>query len=142
MSSDPERKNWVGRSNQPPQPECCREEGQAKTKPGVPTEQPPGGVHRDKHGPQAGVARRLSNPASKQTHAGGDDVASSEPNMTLTVEGEVSVGLPGSKVLKAWLGTWEARWTPAAPTPGAKREGKLNDKESLLKESRESDWPI
>ena len=31
MSSDPERKNWVGRSNRPPQPECCREPGQAKS---------------------------------------------------------------------------------------------------------------
>src|ERR1051325_5374117 len=32
MNSDPEPKNWVGRSNQPPQPECCREPGQAKTR--------------------------------------------------------------------------------------------------------------
>jgi hypothetical protein len=30
MSSDPERKHWMGRSNQPPQPECCREPGQTK----------------------------------------------------------------------------------------------------------------
>ena len=30
MSRDPERKNWAERSNQPPQPECCREPGQAK----------------------------------------------------------------------------------------------------------------
>ena len=98
MNSDPGRKAWVGRSNQPPQPECCREEGQVKTpKYGVLTEPPPGSVPRDKPGPQAGVAPRLSNSASKQTDAGGDEVASSEPNMTLTAKGEVSAGLPGSK---------------------------------------------
>ena len=98
MNSGPGRKAWVGRSNQPPQPECCRGEGQAKaSKTGVPTEQPPGSVHRDKHGPQAGVAPRLSNPASKHSDAGGDDVALSEPNMMLAAKGEVRVSLPGSK---------------------------------------------
>jgi hypothetical protein len=98
MNSDPGRKTWVGRSSQPPQPECCRGEGQAKAlNQGATTEQPPEGVHRDKHGPQAGVAPRLSNSASKQLGAGGDDVTSSEPNMTPTDIGKVGVGLPGSK---------------------------------------------
>src|SRR2546428_1227855 len=98
MNSGPGRRAWVGRSNQPPQPECCREDGQAKTpRFGVPTEQPPGSVHRDKHGPQAGVAPRSSNPASKQLSAGGDDVASSEPNMTRAATGEANVSLPGAK---------------------------------------------
>ena len=30
MINAPERKNWAGRSNRPPRPECCRAEGQAK----------------------------------------------------------------------------------------------------------------
>jgi hypothetical protein len=45
-------------------------------------------------------------------------------------------------VPKTSLGTWETQWTPAAPTTGAKREGQLNDKESRLIESWESDWSI
>lgn len=56
-----------------------------------------GSVHRKLHEPQAGVAPSLSNPASKQTNAGGDDVASSGPNMTKADKGEVLASLPGSK---------------------------------------------
>lgn len=97
MNSDPGRKTWVGRSSQPPQPECCRGEGQVGALKGAVTEQPLGGVHRDKHGPPAGVAPRLSNSASKQLGAGGDNVASLEPNTTPTDKGKVGVGLPGSK---------------------------------------------
>jgi len=59
MNSDPERKNRMGRPNQPPQPECCRAEGQATASDGAVAEQPPGGVHRDRRLPQAGVTPRL-----------------------------------------------------------------------------------
>src|SRR5215475_7522561 len=96
MSSGPEGKSRTGRPNQPPQPECCRVEGQVKV-PGTAAERPSGGVHREKRGPQAGVAPRLSNPASKGLTAGGDSVICLEPNMKETDKGEVSGCLPGSK---------------------------------------------
>ncbi len=114
MSSNPGRKAWVGRSSQPPRPECCREEGQAKAlKQGSETEQPPGGVHREEHGPQVGVAPRLSNSASKQLNAGGDDVTSSEPHTTLTARGQVGVGLPGSKSVARAEGVTRNLGSPA-----------------------------
>jgi hypothetical protein len=87
----------MGRSNQPPQPECCRGEGQAKAPSGAAAEQPPGGVHRDRHGPQAGVALRLGNSAPKRSDAGGEGVIPPEPHAEETAEGEVSEGLPGSQ---------------------------------------------
>lgn len=93
-----ERKNRTGKSNQPPQPEFCRPEGQAEAPlEGVATEQPAGGVNRDSRGPQAGVAPRLCNSASKDSAADGDGVISPEPNTNETASGEVSGGLPGSK---------------------------------------------
>jgi RNA-directed DNA polymerase len=86
------------RSNQPPKPECCRGEGQAN---GVHeddgAERPFGGVHRETRGPQAGVAPRLSNPASKPSAAGEDDILSSELNTGCAVTGETQTDLPGSK---------------------------------------------
>src|SRR5437667_3828992 len=86
------------RSNQPPKTECCPDEGQ------VPedlwffnAERRQGCVHRKLHGPQAGVAPSLSNSASKETAAGGDDVASSEPNMAKAATGKALASLPGSQ---------------------------------------------
>ena len=87
----------MGRPNQPPQPECCREEGQAKAPAGAAAEQPSGGVHRDRREPQAGVAPRLSNSAPKRSDAGGEGVIQPEPNTKETADGEVSEGLPGSQ---------------------------------------------
>ena len=105
MSSGPEQTNRMGRPNQPPQPECCRMEGQVKV-PETAAEQPSGGVHRDKRGPQAGVAPCLSNTASKGIAAGGDRIICLEPNMKETAKGEVSGGLPGSEsVARAEDGT-------------------------------------
>lgn len=97
MNSDPERKDRTGRPNQPPQPECCREEGQVQAPPGAATEQPSGGVHRDKREPQAGVATRLSDSAPKRSAADGEGVILPEPNTEETAQGEVSEGLPGSQ---------------------------------------------
>lgn len=97
MNSDPERKNRMGRSNQPPQPECCREEGQAKAPDGATAEQPLGGVHRDRREPQARVAPGLSNPAPKRSNAGGEGVIPPEAHTEETAHGEVSKGLPGSQ---------------------------------------------
>src|SRR5947207_4740422 len=86
------------RSNQPPKPECCRGEGQASTaKAGSGAEQLIGSVHREIHGPQAGVAPRLSNSASKPLDAGGDVVLSPEPKTDSAAKGEALAGLPGSK---------------------------------------------
>ena len=97
MNRGPERKNRTGMPNQHPEPECCREEGQAQAPQGPQAERPAGSVHRDRHGPQAEDASRLSNPASKELAAGGDDVISSEPNMKATAIGKVVGSLPGSK---------------------------------------------
>jgi len=97
MNGGPERKDRTGRLNQPPQPECGREEGQAQApQPGADAEQPPGGVPREARGPQADVALRLSDPAPKRSDAGGEGVILPEPNTKETDHGEVSDGLPGS----------------------------------------------
>ena len=86
------------RSNQPTEPECCRREGQASAaKEGGGAERPVGGVHREIREPQAGVAPRLSNSASKPSDAGGQDVLSSEPKIRDAVKGEASRSLPGSQ---------------------------------------------
>jgi len=94
----PERKDRTGGPNQPPRPEFCRTEGEGPTPgSGEGTERPIGGVNRDSRGPQAGVAPRLSNPASKESAADGDGVTTPEPHANETAHGEVSGGLPGSK---------------------------------------------
>ena len=86
------------RSNQPPEPECCRREGQAATaKDGSGAEQLFGSVHREIGRPQAGVAPRLSNSASKPLDAGGDVVLPTEPKTDSAVTGEALENLPGSK---------------------------------------------
>jgi|HubBroStandDraft_6_1064221.scaffolds.fasta_scaffold113683_2 RNA-directed DNA polymerase len=86
------------RSNQPTEPECCRREGQANAaKEGGGAERLVGGVHREIREPQAGVAPRLSNSASKPSDAGGQDVLSSEPETKSAATGEALAGLPGSK---------------------------------------------
>ena len=94
------------RSNQPTKPECCRREGQAPTaKEGGGAERPVGGVPREIREPQAGVAPRLSNSASKPSAAGGQDVLSSEPEIQGAVKGEASRSLPGSKSVAREEGT-------------------------------------
>src|SRR5437764_9908286 len=86
------------RSNQPPEPECCRGEGQAPpAKAGSGAEQLIGSVHREIRGPQAGVAPRLSNSASKPSDAGGDVVLPTQPKTNRAIKGEAQAGLPGSQ---------------------------------------------
>ena len=86
------------RSNQPPEPECCRREGQAAAaKAGSGAEQLFGSVPREDRGPQAGVAPCLSNSASKPSDAGGDVVLSTEPNTKSAGNGEAPAGRPGSQ---------------------------------------------
>jgi hypothetical protein len=60
-------------------------------------ERPSRSVSRDKREPQAGVASRLSNSASKEQDASGDGVSLPEPNTEAPVPGEGVEGLPGSK---------------------------------------------
>ena len=86
------------RSNQPPEPECCRREGQANAaQAGGGAERLVGGVHREIHEPQAGVAPRLSNPASKSLAAGEDALLLAELNTAGAANGKASVDLPGSQ---------------------------------------------
>ncbi len=98
MNCGPEPTNRMGRPNQPPQPECCRQSGQAPllTK-GHETERTAGGVHRDRHRPQAGVAPGLSDSAPKRSDADGEGVIPPEPNTGVPAFGEGASGLPGSK---------------------------------------------
>ena len=143
MNGSPEPTNRMGRPNQPPKPECCRQPGQA-TSPTVGNEaqRTAGSVHREKCRPQAGVAPGLSNSASKQPDADGDAVIPAEPNTGAPALGEARPVCRGRRawhVLKVFHETWEARPIPAAPTTGAKRVGARNDKERAPRRSRDSD---
>ena len=148
MNGDPDRKTWVERPNQPPKPECCRTEGQAQTS-AVGDEGRTTVWKRTQGDSQAASGSRTplkqSSLETTLKHAGGDAVASSEPNTEETERvrfPETCRGRRAWHVPKRLLGTWEIQPTPAAPTAGAKREGQLNDKESRLTESWESDWSI
>ena len=99
MSCDPEPTNRMVRPNQPPKPECGRQPGQA-THPteGSEAERTAGGVHKETHGPQSGVAFGLSNPASKHsTQQTGRGSAPAEPNTSRSATGQDRLGLPGSQ---------------------------------------------
>lgn len=110
------------RSNQPTEPECCRREGQVlAAHEGRSTERLVGSVHREIREPQAGVASRLSNSASKPSAAGGDDVLSSEPKTNSAAKGKALEGLPGSKSVAREERTDETQRSPAALTTRAKR---------------------
>jgi len=127
VNCDPEPTNRMGRPNPPPQPECCRQPGQAPASTeGEGAERTAGGVHRDRSRPQAGVASGLSHSASKRLTADGE--ASSHPNPTrgrpLLVRAK-----PICRGRSAWHGpqasntTWEARSLPTVPTAGTKSVG-------------------
>jgi RNA-directed DNA polymerase len=86
------------RYSQPPEPECCRREGEANAAPkGGGAERLVGGVHREIHGPQVGVAPRLSNSASKPLAAGEDAFLTAELNTAGAARGKATAGLPGSE---------------------------------------------
>ena len=86
------------RSNQPPNTECCREEGQAGVAAGDASRTT--SWKRTQGTSQAASGCRtplkLSSPETVQ-HAGGDAVASAEPNTEATVRGEAAGDLPGSQ---------------------------------------------
>jgi hypothetical protein len=86
------------RSSQPPEPECCRREGQVNAaQEGGGAERLVGGVHRENHEPQAGIAPRLSNPASKSLAAGEDAFLLAELNTAGAAMGKATADLPGSQ---------------------------------------------
>jgi RNA-directed DNA polymerase len=76
-------------------------------------ERPVGGVHREIHGPQAGVAPRLSNTASKTLAAGEDAILPSELNTAGAAKGEASADLPGSQSVAREAGTVRNQGDPA-----------------------------
>ena len=86
------------RSNQPPKTECCREEGQAGVAAGDSSRTT--SWKRTQGTSQAASGCRtplkLSSPETVQ-HAGGDAVASAEPNTEATATGEVAGDRPGSQ---------------------------------------------
>lgn len=86
------------RFNQPTEPECCRWEGEANAaQKSHGAERLVGGVHREIREPQAGVAHRLSNSASKPSDAGGQAVLPVEAEIRSAAKGEAPRSLPGSK---------------------------------------------
>src|SRR5438876_5659262 len=99
MSSDPERKSRVGRLNQPPKPECCRVEGQAGASEKDADSRTTAWKRTQGNSQAASGSRTPLKQSSLETiqYAGGDGVASPEPNTEETVSGEVSGDLPGSK---------------------------------------------
>lgn len=104
------------KSNQQPEPECCRREGQVNAAfASGGTERLVGGVHREIHEPQAGVAPRLSNAASKRTNAGEDTVLSVELKTDGTAIGEVPEDLPGSESVAREEKTIGNQGDPAIP---------------------------
>ena len=87
------------KSNQQPSTECCRgKERQAEPTKEAEAEQPSGSVHRERSGPQTGVAPGLSNSASRSIkHADGDQVLSLGTQYDPNRVGEGKDQLPGSK---------------------------------------------
>src|SRR5260221_8532113 len=103
----------MDRSNQLRNRECCRGEGQASAaQAGGGVEHLMGSVHREIHGPQAGVAPRLSNSASKHSEAGGDGVLQPEPKTKSASKGEALAGPPGSP---SGARQKQAVWEPGDP---------------------------
>src|SRR6266851_2221540 len=86
------------RSNQPPNTECCREEGQADA---AASDRSRTTYWKRRQGTSQAVSgsRTPLKPSSLETiqHAGGDAVASAEPNTEAAARGEAAAYLPGSK---------------------------------------------
>src|SRR6266567_1102202 len=86
------------RSNQPPNTECCRKEGQASV---AASEASQTTFWKRTQGTSQAISgnRTPLKPSSLETvqHAGGDAVASAEPNTEAAASGEAAGDLPGSK---------------------------------------------
>ena len=95
------------RSNQPPKTEDCSVEGQPVDLWVHGKERLSRSVSTAKREPQAGPASSLSNPASRESNASGQDVVMDESNTKSPGKGEGEEGLPESKsVARAEGSTW------------------------------------
>src|SRR2546421_12395364 len=90
----------MARSNQPPKPECCRVEGQAQVS-AQEAESRTTIWRRTQGDSQAASESRTSlkqfSPETILQSAGGDAVASAEPNTEMNATGEFVGDLPGSQ---------------------------------------------
>ena len=103
-------------SSQSPKTEGCSAEGQAAIDLWhYRAERPTRSVPRDKREPQAGPASCLSNSASKDRDASGDEVILSEPNTAPTALSEVVAGWPGSQSVARAEGDARNRGGPESP---------------------------
>jgi hypothetical protein len=82
------------RSNQPPKTEGCLAEGQPVDLWFYRKERPSRSVSTGKREPQAGPASSLSNSASRESQASGQDVVMDESNTKSSNKGEDEEGLP------------------------------------------------
>lgn len=74
-----------------------------------------GSVSREKHEPQGGPASSLSNSASIVPNASGEGVIHPEPRTKVTANGEVALGLPGSKSVARAEGNTSNEGGPEGP---------------------------
>ena len=131
------------KSNQHPKTEGCLAEG-APDLLYYRRERPSRSVPRERREPQAGVASRLSNSASKEPMQAGTVSAYRYPTLRRPSQVRASKacrGLRAWHMLKQTHGTKETRRVPAALTTRAKQEGWRNDKKCHLA-LQESDWLI
>ena len=132
------------RSNQPPKTEDCSVEGQPVDLWVHGKERLSRSVSTAKREPQAGPASSLSNPASRESNASGQDVVMDESNTKSPGKGEGEEGLPESKsVARAEGSTWN-EGDPDSPcrTNCESQAGKEAPPQGALPGYRESDWPI
>jgi hypothetical protein len=95
------------RSNQPPKTEDCLAEGKPVDLLFFRKERLSRSVSTAKREPQAGPASSLSNSASRESNASGEDVVMDESNTKSPGKGEGEAGLSGSKsVARAEGSTW------------------------------------
>jgi len=102
-------------SNQQPEPEDCSTGGGSVDLWFYRVERPSRSVSREKREPQAGAASCLSDSASKVPNASGDAVILAEPKTEVTAQGEVTVGLPGSKSVARAEGNTSNEGGPEGP---------------------------
>src|SRR5437867_4843698 len=131
------------KSSQHPKTEGCSAEGEPMDL-FCRLERPSRSVPRERREPQAGVATRLSNSASKELMQAGTVSAYRYPTLRRPSQVRASKACRG---LRAWHmpkqthGTEETWRVPAALTTRAKQEGWRNDKKCRLA-LQEPDWPI
>ena len=133
------------KSNQLPKTEGClaKEEELADLKISR-TERSSRSVPREKRGPQAEAAFRLSNSASRVHEASGDGFCLPEPKTKMADEGEVIKGLPGSKSVARVEGFARNRGGPEGPcrTNYEGQAGRGMQRKEAHPGNRDSDRPI